>query len=145
MASEEEGTVVSAKAEVAAAFERFWAVYPPRFGKRVGRVGAQKLFARAVKDGVDPEVIIAGASAYARRRAGEIADGDEERWTKEPTNWLKEGKWDEAASGDGGRLLDQHGGDIVTPQHGGNGHDEDPSTSWDDPHCLEKAVAKVLS
>jgi hypothetical protein len=125
--SEEKAHAASVgKVEVAAAFGRFWSVFPPRLGKLVGKVGAEKAFAAALKAGIPAEVIIDGASAYARRRAAEIAEGDEERWTKEPTNWLREGKWDEAASGDGSPLLDERG-DVVT----GNGHDESRMT-WEE-------------
>jgi hypothetical protein len=88
------------------------------------------------------EVIIAGAGAYARKRAAEIEDGDPERYTKHPANWLKEGCWD--ASGDGGPILDERG-DAVTPQHGSNGHDSDPSPGWDDPNYLEKAMGRLFS
>jgi hypothetical protein len=139
-ASEEKA---SAKAEVVAAFGRFWSVFPLRFGKLVGKVGAEKVFAAALKAGTPAEVIVAGASAYARRRAAEIANGDEERWTSEPTNWLRAGKWDEAASGDGGPLLDERG--AVTPQRG-NGHDDDRGPiGYDDPNYLEKAMGRLFS
>lgn len=73
------------KAEIDALFDRFWTEYPRREGKK----GAREKFAKALRDGVDPERIIAAASAYRD------LPGREPRYTKHATTWLNNGCWDD--------------------------------------------------
>ena len=88
-------------AEIAAAFERFWAVYPKRVAKRAAR----RAFAAAVKAGADPEAMIANAAGYARERAGQDA-----RFTKHPATWINE-CWEDDPPG--GVVLDGRTGEMV--------------------------------
>lgn len=66
-------------------FERFWAVYP----KKVEKKSAQSKFSAAIKRGVDPESIIAGAEAYSHSET--VSRG----FVKHPTTWLNAGCWDD--------------------------------------------------
>jgi hypothetical protein len=84
------------------AFERFWAAYPKRDMANPRKPAAEK-FAVAVKNGVDPEDIIAGAQAYARQlqAAGKIGTS----YVAQAVTWLNQMRWaDElgAASGSNG-------------------------------------------
>jgi hypothetical protein len=72
------------------AFEKFWRIYP----KRVAKEAARKAFAKAVKDSVDPEVIIAGAKRYAITRGGQ-----DPKYTKHPATWLNAGCWQDEPDG----------------------------------------------
>src|SRR5690606_1608643 len=49
-----------------ALFEDFWNAYPRKIAKKE----AMKKFAKAVKDGTDPNTIIAGAKTYAASVVG---------------------------------------------------------------------------
>ncbi|NUS00402.1 MAG: hypothetical protein HOV67_34700 [Kribbellaceae bacterium] len=69
-----------------AEFDAFWKAYP----KRVSKAGARTKWDAAIKRGIDPAVILAGAQRYATERAG--ADP---RYTKHPTTWLNQGCWDD--------------------------------------------------
>lgn len=73
-------------------FAEFWSVYPRREAKK----GAQARFARAIKDGVDPEVIVSGAKRYAAYLSSTGRDRD---MTKLPTTWLNQGCWDDELQG----------------------------------------------
>lgn len=73
------------KAQIDALFDRFWDEYPRREGKK----GAREKFAKALRGGVDPERIIAAASAYRD------LPGREPRYTKHATTWLNNGCWDD--------------------------------------------------
>jgi hypothetical protein len=95
------------------AFARFWAAYP----KRVAREAALKAFAAAVKRGVDPETLIAGAKRYAVERTGENAE-----YTKHPATWLKGGCWDDEQSGPA--VLDNDGNIIA---FAGRGDEPEPT------------------
>ena len=68
------------------AFAEFWAAYPLKKSK----VAASKSFAKVVKDGIDPEVLIAGAKRYAAEQAGKDSD-----FVKHPATWLNKGCWDD--------------------------------------------------
>ncbi|MEU8001615.1 hypothetical protein AB0B66_10680 [Catellatospora sp. NPDC049111] len=75
------------EAEVAAAFDRFWAAYP----KRVAKQDARKAWNQIANDpDVDLDEIIAGAGRYRddgqRRRGGS-------RYTAHPGTWLRQGRW----------------------------------------------------
>ena len=65
------------------AFERFWGAFPLEHN----RVQAMKAWNAAVKKD-DPENIIAGAIRYRAYR-----EGEDERFTKFPNNWLREELW----------------------------------------------------
>lgn len=86
------------KAQVDALFDRFWDAYPRREGKK----GAREKFAKALRDGVDPERIIAAAVAYRD------LPGREQRYTKHATTWLNNGCWDdELTPRTGGTVVDR--------------------------------------
>lgn len=68
----------------AAVFDRFWATYP----RRVGKKEAIKVFTKACA-GVSPEVIIAGAQRYADD------PNREPEFTAHPSTWLNQGRWDD--------------------------------------------------
>lgn len=65
-------------------FDRFYAAYP----RKVGRKDAQRKWDKAIKDGANPDVVIAGAERYARQRSGQDA-----KFTKHPATWLHQGCW----------------------------------------------------
>ena len=67
------------------AFDRFWEAYP----RKVEKLGARRKFDSAVKSGVDPDRIVAGAEAYAR------SDAVRRGFVKHPTTWLNAGCWDD--------------------------------------------------
>ena len=67
-------------------FAEFWATYP----RRVGKGAARKAWAKAIKNGADPEHIIWGARRYStdpRRAAADI------RYTAHPATWLNAERW----------------------------------------------------
>ena len=70
------------------AFEEFWNAYPRKIAKKE----AWKKFAKAVKDGVDPNTIIAGAKTYAASVVGK-----EQKYVAHPTTWLNQGRWEDEA------------------------------------------------
>jgi hypothetical protein len=67
-------------------FEAFYAAYP----KRVARKAAEAAWLKAMRDGADAAVVIAGAKRYADERTGE-----EPRYTKAPATWLNQGCWED--------------------------------------------------
>ena len=69
-----------------ALFEGFWNAYPRKIAKKE----AMKKFAKAVKDGTDPNTIIAGAKAYAASVVGK-----EPKYVAHPTTWLNQGRWED--------------------------------------------------
>lgn len=69
-------------------FCKFWEAYPRKQAKK----GAEKKFAAAVKSGVDPSQIIAGAEAYA---AHCLRERTEAQFVKLPTTWLNNGCWED--------------------------------------------------
>ena len=68
------------------AFGRFWGSYPHRPGDP--RKPAHDRFVAKVKAGADPEAIVAGAIAFARKRAGE-----DPKFTPQAKTWLNEERW----------------------------------------------------
>ena len=70
------------------AFDEFWNAYPRKIAKKE----AVKKFAKAVKDGTDPNTIIAGAKTYAASVAGK-----EQKYVAHPTTWLNQGRWEDEA------------------------------------------------
>ena len=71
-----------------ALFEDFWSAYPRKIAKKE----AMKKFAKAVKDGTDPNTIIAGAKTYAASVVGK-----EQKYVAHPTTWLNQGRWEDEA------------------------------------------------
>ena len=71
-----------------ALFEDFWNAYP----RKVAKKEAMKKFAKAVKDGTDPNTIIAGAKTYAASVVGK-----ERKYIAHPTTWLNQGRWEDEA------------------------------------------------
>ena len=69
-----------------ALFEDFWNAYPRKIAKKE----AMKKFAKAVKDGTDPNTIIAGAKTYAASVVGK-----EQKYVAHPTTWLNQGRWED--------------------------------------------------
>jgi hypothetical protein len=115
-------------ASTADGFAAFWAIYP----KHVGRLDAEKAFAKAIKQ-TDLETLIAGAKRYAAERAGEPP-----KFTKNPANWLRAGMWaDEPGFPHGGAnsapIIDNATGDLIeppTPPPRRNGYRREET--WDD-------------
>jgi hypothetical protein len=74
------------------AFARFWAAYP----RKVGKGEARKAWAKVVKSGVDPALVIAGAERYRddpMRRRKDI------EYTKHPGPWLNAERWTDQLNG----------------------------------------------
>lgn len=71
-----------------ARFDEFWEAYPRRKAKKE----AQKKFAKAVKDGVEPGVLIEAAKVYAKSVVGK-----EDKYIAYPATWLNQGRWDDEA------------------------------------------------
>lgn len=73
-------------------FAKFWDVYP----RKVGKGEARKVWARVVKSGVDPALIIAGAERYrddTMRRRKDLS------YTKHPGPWLNAERWTDQLNG----------------------------------------------
>jgi len=69
-------------------FDEFWSAYP----RRVGKGAARKAWAKALKNGADPDEVIWGARAYAnspRRAEADI------QYTAHPATWLNAERWDD--------------------------------------------------
>lgn len=65
-------------------FDDFWRVYP----RRVGKIAAEKAFAKAVAEGTTPDQLIAGAYIYAMAQKF-----SEPEYVKHPATWLNAGCW----------------------------------------------------
>jgi hypothetical protein len=92
--------------EVEADFAHFLAVYPPHVA-HVAEEPARRAFAKAIRDGTDPEVIIEQAKRYAVKERARIAREGRPECTKYPGNWLRDRRWTDRT--DGGTVLDQDG------------------------------------
>ncbi len=79
----------------AAGFEAFWLVYP----KQVGRRAAEREYMKALQGGATAEEINAGAQRYAADSVRIERSRDGDRYTKDPSNWLKEGRWADKPTG----------------------------------------------
>jgi hypothetical protein len=65
------------------AWQAFWDAYP----RKVGKQAARRSWDRAIRAGVDPAEIVAGARRYA-------ADPNRDpQYTKHPQGWLTDGRW----------------------------------------------------
>lgn len=101
--SEEPSELLTLKSSPAG-FDYFWTVYP----RRVGRLKAEAAFAAALKRGVDPSHIVAGASRYA------VDPNRVDEFTAHPTTWLNRGGWeDDPLPARGGR---DRQGDILAAE-----------------------------
>lgn len=67
-------------------FGRFWSQYP----RHVAKPAARRAWDQAIKEGHDPNVIMAGVHRYAAER-----DGQEERYTAYPATWLRNRRWED--------------------------------------------------
>lgn len=65
-------------------FEDFWRTYP----RRVGKIAAEKAYAKALAAGTTPDELIAGASFYAMEK--KLSDP---KYIKHPATWLNDGCW----------------------------------------------------
>jgi hypothetical protein len=74
------------------AFDAFWRIYPSRSPHENPKKPAALKFEAAVKRGIDPEVIIAGAKRYAAYAGREIKDC---RYVKTAVTWLNQEQWNE--------------------------------------------------
>lgn len=73
-------------------FVKFWEAYP----RKVGKGEARKVWARIIKSGVDPSLIIAGAQRYrddTLRRRKDLS------YTKHPGPWLNAERWTDQLNG----------------------------------------------
>jgi hypothetical protein len=68
----------------AALFDEFWKQYP----KKRAKAAARKAYIRAIKNGANSDELLTGAMRYAAERMDQ-----EERYTKDPANWLKDECW----------------------------------------------------
>lgn len=65
-------------------FSAWWDQYP----RQTGEAGARKAYGAALREGATPGDLMAGVLRYAAERMGQ-----EERYTKTPSNWLHDGCW----------------------------------------------------
>ena len=84
------------------------------YPKQVGEEAARRAFAAAINARADAEAIIAGAKAYAVARQGEP-----ERYTMNPANWLRDGRWKDAAPA--GAVIDEQGNVVAVEQPSDDG------------------------
>jgi hypothetical protein len=71
-------------------FEIWWSAYP----KKDGEIPARKIYARIIKKREASHAeLLAGAMRYAAQRTNE-----DPKFTKEPKNWLAEGRWRDQTS-----------------------------------------------
>lgn len=90
-------TSLSAKRrELVKAFERFWAIYPRRIGKKAAR----ERFIRTVQRGeATAEQLITGAERFAAQMRREERPLDK---IAHPTTWLNQGRWEDDFGGQAG-------------------------------------------
>jgi hypothetical protein len=83
-----------AVAEADDGFAEFWSAYP----KHAGKLDAQRAFSKA------------GAKSYQQARLGQ-----DERYTKHPAKWLRDGCWldEESPQGEGPPIIDNHTGEVI--------------------------------
>lgn len=73
-------------------FVKFWDVYP----RKVGKGAARKAWAKVIKSGIDPSLIISGAERYrddTQRKRKDI------EYTKTPGPWLNDERWTDQLNG----------------------------------------------
>jgi hypothetical protein len=69
---------------VAERFDEFWQAYP----RRVGKIAAEKAYAKALTAGASPDLLISGAKFYAMEK--KLTDP---QYVKHPATWLNAGCW----------------------------------------------------
>lgn len=67
-------------------FDAFWANYP----RRVGRIAAEKAYAKALTMGATPELLAEMATIYTR-----ASSTSEPQFVKHPATWLNAGCWED--------------------------------------------------
>lgn len=67
-------------------FREFYAAYPRKKAPK----DAEKAWAKAIKNGVDPETVILAAKKFAAKRVGQ-----DPQYTPYPATWLNKGSWDD--------------------------------------------------
>jgi len=77
------------KRATAEGFDTFWRAYP----LRVGKIAAEKAYAKAVESGADPRLIAESAAIYAIECRGRDRDK-----IKHPQGWLNDGRWEDEAA-----------------------------------------------
>lgn len=99
------------------AFERFWRVYPKRQGGNP-RKPAEDQFLIALKNGHDPEKIIAGAEAYALacKRSNMVGTA----YVAHARTWLRQQRWNDDYSDHGGGNV-RPGSGVSNPHRQGGG------------------------
>src|SRR5262249_6126095 len=105
-----DGAGAPADADVEADFARFLAVYPPHVA-HIAEEPARRAFAKAIRDGTDPEVIIEAAKQYAVKEQARIAREGKPECTKYPGNWLRDRRWTDRLPN--GLVLDGVSGEPV--------------------------------
>lgn len=80
------GVVSTSSAVAPEMFARFYAIYPRRIGKKA----AEKAWAKAMKTGADPELVIQAAQRFAASRVGQ-----DPKYTPHPATWLNAGRWED--------------------------------------------------
>ena len=110
---------VKPKRITAPRFDEFWKAYP----KKVGKIGAEKNYAKAIANGADPAAIIDGAVLYAMQ-----CRTAERSMIKHPQGWLADGRWDDEPDGPVNTAAAQHssGKPIAEVLAAANAHDPDP-------------------
>ena len=87
-------------------FETFWNLYP----RKVGKIAAQKSFTRAVKQGVEPEIMIEGVRHYKF--------SDDKQFVPHPATWLNQGRYmDEESKPANGTPIEKSGFVVVHNTH----------------------------
>ena len=97
-------------------FAAFWQVYPKQVGKRE----AEREF-KAALEHATAEEIIAGARRYAIDPVRVRQSQEDDRFTKNPNNWLRDGRWADKLAG---VTIDEYGNPVAQsppPQNGSDG------------------------
>lgn len=101
---------------VPADFDRFWQLYP----RRIERLRAVRAWNARIRDGTDPEALIAAARNYAR-----VVADTEERYIKHPATFLgRDRPFEEYLTPPAGRDQDRQKS-AVTGTGAGQGHGRD--------------------
>lgn len=74
----------------------------------------EREFKRALEQGAIAEEITAGARRYAADPARIAQSRKDDRFTAHPYNWLRDGRWTDKPTTNGGVTIDQHGNVVET-------------------------------
>ena len=96
-------------------FAAFWQVYP----KQIGRREAEREF-KAALEHATAEEIVAGARRYAIDPVRIKQSQEDDRFTKNPNNWLRDGRWADKLTS---VTIDEYGNPVAQspPQQNGSG------------------------